>query len=170
MEILWENTMSPEFRVNHPKPWWNYAFPPSFHARKLGEITIFYVVDPAPSLSLFRKLKASFIKEFFYYKQSFASLLQGFPKLVIATLNNNWWPTFCLNWKRKYHGDMTEASVLCFSSMARFCFLRDLFFHKKWFSTTSSMKIKIFQYGYRHICRFKHYTDFGCATKCACCT
>ena len=89
MEILWENTISPEFRVNHPKPWWNYAFPPSFHARKLGEITIFYVVDPAPSLSLFRKLNASFIKEFFFYKQSFASLLQGFPKLVIATLNDS---------------------------------------------------------------------------------
>ena len=44
MEILWEGTVSAEFRAIRPKLCGNCAFPQNFHTRKLEEITVFFVV------------------------------------------------------------------------------------------------------------------------------
>ena len=44
MEILWEDTVSAEFRVIHPKLHGNFAFPQNFYTRKLDEVTVFYAV------------------------------------------------------------------------------------------------------------------------------
>ena len=37
-------TQFPEFKAICPKLWGNHAFPQNFHTRKLGEISVFYVV------------------------------------------------------------------------------------------------------------------------------
>ena len=44
MEILWEGTVSAEFRAIRPKLCESRAFPQNFHTRKLDEITVFFVV------------------------------------------------------------------------------------------------------------------------------
>ena len=44
MEILWNGTVSVEFRKNYTELWGYFDFPQNFHTRKLGEITVFYAV------------------------------------------------------------------------------------------------------------------------------
>ena len=51
MEILRKGIVSAQFRANHPKLCGNCVLPQNFNTRKLGEITVFYVVT-------FRKTRA----------------------------------------------------------------------------------------------------------------
>ena len=44
VEILWKGKVSAQFRVIRSKLCGNYAFSQNFHTRKLGEITVFFVV------------------------------------------------------------------------------------------------------------------------------
>ena len=41
VKILWEDTVSAEFRANRPKLYGNCAFLQDFHTSKLGEILLF---------------------------------------------------------------------------------------------------------------------------------
>ena len=52
MEILWNGTVSVEFRKNYTELWGYFDFPQNFHTRKLGEITVFYAVANIVSVYL----------------------------------------------------------------------------------------------------------------------
>ena len=67
VEISWKGTVSAQFRVNRPKLCRNYAFPQTFHTRKLGEITVFYAVI---SLEILMQLSDYVLCIFLYTKNS----------------------------------------------------------------------------------------------------
>ena len=57
MEVLWKGTVSAYFRANRPKLCGNCSFPQNFHTRKLGEITVFFVVYNVNQCQLEQKLR-----------------------------------------------------------------------------------------------------------------
>ena len=86
MENLWKGIVSAQFRAKRPKLCGNCAFPQNIHARKLGEITVFFAVLVRMSL-FYKKLFSLNVKTNFlnrmklFYKKGFNQIEKLFQQL-----------------------------------------------------------------------------------------